>query len=60
MEPNSFEINLVVDYYEKEIARLQNQLDTIHSTMDEYERALRVRQKLRKRMKELQDLEEIN
>lgn len=69
MKLNSFEIGLVVDYYENEIARLQNRLDAIRSTSDEYDRDLRVTQlvriinqqrKFRKRMKELQDLEEMD
>lgn len=69
MKLNSFEIGLVVDYYENEIARLQNRLDTIRSTKDEYDRDLRVTQmvrivdqqrKFRQRMKELQDLEEMD
>lgn len=69
MKLNSFEIDLVVDYYENEIARLQNRLDAIRSTSDEYDRDLRVTQlvriinqqrKFRKRMKELQDLEEMD
>lgn len=69
MKLNSFEIGLVVDYYENEIARLQNRLDTIRSTSDEYDRDLRVTQivrivdqqrKFRRRMKELQALEEMD
>lgn len=69
MKLNSFEINLVVDYYENEIARLQNRLDAIRCTADEYDRDLRVMQiyriidqqrKFRRRMKELQALEEMD
>lgn len=69
MKLNSFEINLVVDYYENEIARLQNRLDAIRCTADEYDRDLRVMQiyriidqqrKFRRRMKELQAIEEMD
>lgn len=70
MELNSFEIGLVVDYYENEIARLQNRLDAIRYNAKEYDRDLQVTQIVRirnqirgleRRKKELQNPEgEIN
>ena len=66
MELNSFEIGLVVDYYENEIARLQRRSDAIRYTADEYDQDLRAMQidririrqhKLRRRIQELQNSE---
>ena len=69
MKLNSFEINLIVDYYESEIARLQNRLDVIHYNVNEYDRDLqvtqidRIRNQIRgfeRRKKELQNFEEMD
>lgn len=49
-----FEIRLVIDYYENEIAQLQNRLDAILCTGDEYDRDLRVLQVRRIRDKQRQ------
>ena len=49
-----FEIRLVIDYYENEIAQLQNRLDAILCTRDEYDRDLRVLQVRRIRDKQCQ------
>ena len=66
MKLNSFEINLIVDYYESEIARLQNRLDVIRYNVNEYDRDLqvtqidRIRNQIRgfeRRKKELQNPE---
>lgn len=66
MKLNSFEIGLVIDYYDNEVARLQTRYDLIRFSSDEYDEDLKNSQLMRieddkrriiKRIKELRSFE---
>lgn len=66
MKLNSFEIGLVIDYYDNEVARLQTRYDLIRTKSDEYDEDLKNSQLMRieddkrriiKRIKELRSFE---